>query len=195
MPSVRRGSRRGRSPVFNISFTFDDLLDRLATGVFNKVVEGLGQQRCPLDGEVLSKISPENFFCTRCKTKFVQETRDNDKSEGPFRPFDPFHRIKNRNGKSKTRPHWYDDIPPPRPHKREKQYRYQPPPPQPKLIRDDVALAYKTLELKPGVTKEDVKKKRRELALRYHTDLKGKDASDEKLKMINAAADFLIDIL
>lgn len=75
---------------------------------------------------------------------------------------------------------WGDDV-----EEDEPQYDTAPPP-------STVADAYAALDLEPGVTADDVKKRFRELALQHHPDVGG---DEEDFKRINAAADLLLSHL
>jgi len=175
--------------------TFDDILDRLAGRAFDHIAEGLGArvgiQFCPRDRIPMIRLPSGRYYCPSCEDSF---TRDPPRSppgmngaDEAFRPFDPFAPPR------RTR-RWGEGVPPrsgraPGNPNRKRQAP-EPPPEPPRL--DVIAAAYKELELTPPVTKSDVKKRRRELAMTFHPDHGG---DGKKLARINAAADLLLEVL
>lgn len=80
--------------------------------------------------------------------------------------------------------------PPPRWHREQ-----APPPPPPKSNAAEIHAARRELGFGPSdqLTEELIKDRKRQLARKFHSDLRG--GSDEKMKRVNAAADTLVESL
>lgn len=185
MPPKRRRTRVAAS--FN--WTIDDILERLAERAFNHVSEGLGIKFCPRDHVPMVKLPSGFFFCPSCEVKYSAPTNararaGEDLGGDAFRPFSPFgNPFQQRTRRADA---WWEGDPP------GPYARPRPQAPPRRVEADPVEAAYKELSLTPPVTRADVKKRRRDLAMTLHPDHGG---DGKKLARVNAAADLLLEVL